>query len=272
MRVLQGLFTFYLLFSLVSSIEITIIADNPTYAYESWVIQAYVTNNSAPINYPDCIIEIVEGVNVIESNYMDSDQDYADYSYYFDDNGIFNIWVGCYDETEQFDLSVNPNTQLDLSATSVANIGDTLQISASYEDLDNNQLSSASCTARLYESGALYKTESLYYNAAVDEFKASMTVSRSGPNRLTVSCVLSGHSTRSRSIEFDIEREPVIVTLSSSYETGNFGDAKTVTAYVTPYSAICSSSHGSLTKSTTSKYTLNVNLDFLGEKYVTLSC
>ncbi|MBR9681260.1 MAG: hypothetical protein GOV00_00475 [Candidatus Altiarchaeota archaeon] len=267
-----SLFSIFFIFMAVFAYEITLVAESTANAYASWTIDAFVEDGGVPVSDPICDIKITEGGSTEVNTGMDSLSDRAQYTGEFSDTGTYDVNVTCGSNSTTTTLTINSNSQLNLDLNYVDSVGDSLKITADFETLGGSDISAGTCIAEIYVDDDLSESISMYYNYVDSAFYTSTSIDWSGDYEVRTICSGSEYSQLSQSEYFNIDKNPVTVSLGNTYLSGYFGDMVSTTVTVFPYTASCSSDLGTMYKTSTSVYSLSINLDFIGSKSAVITC
>ncbi|MBR9680311.1 MAG: hypothetical protein GOU98_00630 [Candidatus Altiarchaeota archaeon] len=263
---------FALLFLPVFAYTVDISASASVDVYEDWIISAVVLDGLTPVTSPTCSLEIKKGENIEQFYIMDIYTDRAESTTSFSSTGTRIATVNCYGDEDQKVFEVNPNSKIFMSLSSVSRIGDTLTISADYKDMSDDPITSGYCTAYIDPDEGAYESLNLFYDSGSREFRGYYTVVNSGYHDVDIDCSDSYHTSQSRSQNFDINKVPVTITPTETSVEGNFGDYRSISIAISPYTTTCYSDQGNMVKTSSYYYTLTAEIDFLGEKDIQVYC
>ncbi len=262
---------FFLLFA-VFAYDISLDAPSSARTYESWTLDAFVEDGGAPVPYPSCTVMLRHDGLDYGPYSMEALSDRARHTEQFDDTGSYGVNVTCGNSSAGMEVQVSPNSQLALGISSADSVGDTLQITADYEDLFGSDITTAACTAHIYVDGELFQSISMYYNYVDSAYYVSAVIEASGDYEVEATCSAPGYFQLSRSEYFSISKNPVVVNVESSSLSGYYGSTVATSLSFYPQSAVCTSNYGNLVRSASNSYTFRMDLDFVGVRQVAVTC
>lgn len=268
-----AILTVILLFAPALAYEISSInASSSTNVYKDWNLKAYITDGGAPVPSPNCTLEIIHGGTTEQFFTMIAQPEYAEYTTSFSSTGDRTAVVECYGVNGQKAFTIEPNSKLSISFNSPQKIGDSLKISANYEDISNYPITDGYCSATINPSDGTLSRVNLNFDAGTQKYNGYYTIVSSGYHDVEISCEAGSHSKLQKSKGFDINKVPVTILPTKTLIEGSFGDYQTVSIGVQPYTTTCSSNYGNMVKSSSYNYQLTVHLNFVGEKDVQVYC
>ncbi len=248
--------------SVVFSYSISLTVPESALVGSSVTIRATVLDGETTVQNPACNISI-DG----QEEQMVPEEESAVYTYVPESPGSKYVFVECYDRQAYADLDVYYPTTLSVSVSPPDYAGDAFSVSATYRTSGGSVVSGASCSADLYIDGSYYETISL----SPDGSRTFEIAPEDGKYELRFHCSAPDYEEQERTESFSVSLRPVSITFSRGAYSGYFGSTLSIPFAVDPTYSSCVSDVGTVKDWYGSKK-LEVPLDFLGSKKVTVTC